>query len=309
MRKHVLVTGGLGFIGSNLTKYLIKLGYNVSVIDNLMLGKTDNLNEIKDKVQIVVGDVRNFKDLEKAKKVDYIVHLAASSASPMFWEHLRDSVANNIDGYLSVLEFAKTTGVKKVLYASTSSIYGNNKTPLKEDDKVTPPNFYSVTKLTMEHLSEVYSKTYGLECIGYRFMSVYGQGEGSKGRFANLASQFLWQMLRGERPVIYGNGLQRRDFTNVMDICRAIEMGISSKKKFGSIVFNVGYGKDYSLLDLVEVINNVIGKNIKPKLVNNPMKENYIYTQLADLKKINRFLGFRPRVTLSEGIKSLISNN
>lgn len=306
MKSRVLITGGLGFIGSNLAGYLLKKDYYITVLDNLMLGKRDNVRGIKDNIKIIIGDVRNSKDLEKAKDVDYIIHLASSSASPMFWDNLRASVSNNIDGYLSVLEFAKKYRVKKVLYATTSSIYGNNKIPLFEDDKVIPPNFYSVTKLAMEYFSEIFSRTYGLECIGFRFMSVYGPGERSKGKFANLASQFLWKMQKGERPVIYGDGEQRRDFTNVSDICHALELGISCKKKFGSIVFNLGSGKDYSLLKLVGIINKVLGKSIKPKLVKNPMKENYIYTQLPDLTKIRKELGYTARISLEKGLRELV---
>lgn len=305
MRSKVLITGGLGFIGSNLAGYLLNLGYKVTVLDNLMLGKKDNVNDIKDKIKIIIGDVRNIRDLEKAKNIDYIVHLASSSASPMFWDNLRGSVNNNIDGYISVLEYAKKINAKKVIYATTSSIYGNNKTPLKEEDRVIPPNFYSVTKLAMEYISNIYSATYGVECMGFRFMSVYGPGEKSKGKFANLASQFLWRMKKDERPIIYGDGEQRRDFTYISDVCRAIELGISCKKKFGSIVFNLGNGKDYSLLELVEIINKVLDKSIKPKLINNPMKENYIYTQFADLTKIKKELGYKPSINLEEGIKNL----
>jgi UDP-glucose 4-epimerase len=308
MRSKVLITGGLGFIGSNLARYLLNLGCKVVVLDNLMLGKKENLDEIKDRIEVIIGDVKNPKDIEKAKNIDFIVHLASSSASPMFWDDLRGSVSNNIDGYLSILEYARKNSVKKVLYATTSSIYGNNKTPLKEDDKVIPPNFYSVTKLTMEYFSNIFSRTYGVECIGFRFMSVYGRGEKSKGKYANLASQFLWEMQKGERPIIYGDGKQRRDITNVRDICQAIFLGISSKKKFGSAVFNVGSGKDYSLLELVEVINKILSTNIKPRLIKNPMKENYIYTQLADLTKIKKELHYEPSVSLKEGLKEIALN-
>lgn len=309
MKSKVLITGGLGFIGSNLARYLLSLNYQVAILDNLLLGKRENVKDIKDKIKIITGDVRNSKDLEKAKDIDYVVHLASSSASPMFWDNLRGSVSNNIDGFLSVLEYAKKHRIKKVLYATTSSIYANNKVPLREDDKVIPPNFYSVTKLAMEYISEIFSRTYGLECMGFRFMSVYGPGEQSKGRFANLASQFLWKMKKGERPIIYGDGEQRRDFTNVTDVCRAIELGIACKKKFGSIIFNIGSGKDYSLLELVGIINKVLGKSIKPKLVKNPMKENYIYTQFADLTKVKRDLEYRPLVSLEDGLREIRDRN
>lgn len=305
MKKRVLITGGLGFIGSNLAKYLLQKGYQITVLDNLMLGKRENVSDIKDEIKIIIGDVRNSKDLGKTKDIDYIVHLASSSASPMFWDNLRGSVSNNIDGYLSVLEYAKKNKVKRVLYATTSSIYGNNKIPLCEDDKVIPPNFYSVTKLAMEHFSQVYSRLYGLGCIGFRFMSVYGLNEASKGKFANLASQFLWQMKKGQRPIIYGDGRQRRDFTYVLDVARAIELGILSKKKFGSVVFNVGSGKDYSLAELVDIINKILKTTIKARFVKNPMKENYIYTQLADLTKIEKELGYKPKFGLEKGLRKL----
>ena len=305
MKKKVLITGGLGFIGSNLAHYLLSKGFEISLIDNLLLGSTENVSDIKDKIEVIIGDVRNEKDMEKAKNIDYIVHLASSSASPMFWEDLRGSITNNIDGYLAVLEYAKKFNIKKVVYATTSSIYGNNHTPLKEETSVIPPNFYSVSKLSIEYLSDIYNKTYGLECIGFRFMSVYGKGEKSKGKYANLASQFLWQMQEGKRPVIYGDGKQRRDFTNVIDICRAIELGIECRKNFGSRVFNIGSGKDYSLIELVEIINNLLRINLKPIFIKNPMKEGYIYTQLADLTRIKRELGYKPSVPLAEGLRKI----
>ena len=305
MKKKVLITGGLGFIGSNLAHYLLSKGFEISLIDNLLLGSTENVSDIKDKIEVIIGDVRNEKDMEKAKNIDYIVHLASSSASPMFWEDLRGSITNNIDGYLAVLEYAKKFNIKKVVYATTSSIYGNNHTPLKEETSVIPPNFYSVSKLSIEYLSDIYNKTYGLECIGFRFMSVYGPGEKSKGKYANLASQFLWQMQEGKRPVIYGDGKQRRDFTNVIDICRAIELGIECRKNFGSRVFNIGSGKDYSLIELVEIINNLLRINLKPIFIKNPMKEGYIYTQLADLTRIKKELGYKPSVPLAEGLRKI----
>lgn len=301
----VLVTGGLGFIGSNLARELVKKGHEVSVIDNLMLGVLENVKDIEDKIQIIEGDVGRTEDLEKAGRPEILFHMAASSSSPMFQKDLKGCFRNNIEGFINVLDFAKASGTKKVIYASTSSIYGNNPTPLKEDDKVIPPNFYAVTKLTMEQIAHIFAKANGLECIGFRFMSVYGPREKAKGEFANLASQFLWAMMEGERPVLYGDGAQRRDFTHVDDIVQANILAMETSKKFGSEIFNIGAHKDYSLIELVEVINKVLGTKIEPEFVPNPVKETYIYTQLADLGKIQKELNYEPKVNLEVGIRKL----
>lgn len=301
----VLITGGLGFIGSNLTKELVKRGHDVLVIDNLMLGKYENVEDIQDKIDIIEGDVNKKEDLKKARDIDIIFHFAGSSSAPMFQKDLRGSYRNNIEGFIRVLEFARDSGVKKVIYASTSSIYGNNPIPLKEDDKVISPNYYSVTKFAMEHTAHIFSKANKLECIGFRFMSVYGFGEKSKGIFANLVSQFLWDMIKGKQAILYGDGKQRRDFTYVDDIVQACILAMETDKKFGSTIFNIGTRKDYSLVEVVEIINKVLNKDIRPKCVPNPIKDTYIYTQLADLTKIEKELGYKPTVSLEEGIKRL----
>ena len=301
----ILVTGGLGFIGSNLAKALVKKGHKVSVIDNLLLGKPENVSFVKDKIQVIIGDVNKKEDLEKAGKPEIIFHMAASSSSPMFQEDLKGCYRNNIEGFINILEFARDSGTKKVIYASTSSIYGNNPTPLREDDKVIPPNYYSVTKLDTEYTAHIFAKANNLECLGFRFMSVYGPGEKSKGKFANLASQFLWEMMAGRQPILYGDGTQRRDFTHVDDIVQANILAMETNKKFESTIFNIGESKDYSLLELVEIINKVLGTDIKPSFIPNPIKGTYIYTQLGDLTKIKKELGYEPQVSLEDGIRRL----
>ncbi|MFA7253040.1 MAG: NAD-dependent epimerase/dehydratase family protein [Patescibacteria group bacterium] len=299
----ILVTGGAGFIGSNCCNILTAKGHDVTAFDNLFLGKKENLTEA---VKFVKGSVLNRDDLEKAgTDFDYIVHLAAASSAPMFEEDLKGSFENNIVGHISVLDFAKDTGVKKVVFASTSSIYGNNPTPLTEDQEVTPPNFYAVTKHAQEESSRAYNKRYGLEIIAFRFMSIYGLNEDHKGNFANLVSQFIWMMEKGERPTLYGDGTQERDFTNVKDVVQGIERAILNDKKYGFTVFNIGTNSSINLIQLVEIINKVTGKNIEPELIPNPVKEGYIKNQLGDLTKISKELGYIPTVTLEDGIKEI----
>jgi UDP-glucose 4-epimerase len=302
----ILVTGGAGFIGSNFANMMAEKGHDVTVIDNLSLGVMSNLN---DKVKFVEGDVNKEDDLNRAgNDFEYILHLAASSSAPMFVENMYWAYQNNVAGHIRVMQFAKKIGVKKMLFASTSSIYGNNPTPLTEDQEVVPPNHYSVTKFAQENASRVYSKAEGLEIIGFRFMSIYGLNENHKKTFANLVSQFIWGMAKDEQPILYGDGTQERDFTNVRDVCQGIEKAMMIDKKYGFTVFNIGTHTAINLLDLVAMINKVMGKNIEPKLIPNPVKEGYVKSQLADITKISTELGYSPTVELEDGIKEIAEN-
>lgn len=302
----ILVTGGAGFIGSNFSNLMAEKGNEVVAFDNLSLGKQENLS---DKVRFVQGDVNKEEDLLKAgEDFDYIIHLAASSSAPMFAEDMYWAYQNNVSGHIRVMQFAKKIGVKKMLFASTSSIYGNNPTPLTEDQEVVPPNHYSVTKFAQEGASRVFSKAEGLEIIAFRFMSIYGLNENHKTYFANLVSQFIWSMNKNKKPVLYGDGTQERDFTNVKDVCQGIELAMTTEKKYGFTIFNIGTHKAINLLELVELINKALGKDIEPELIPNPVKEGYVKSQLASIDKISNELGYNPTVELEEGIKEIVDN-
>jgi len=302
----ILVTGGCGFIGSNFCNLMVKKGHDVTAFDNLSLGVQANLVP---EVKFVKGDVKNRAELENAgMDFEYIVHLAASSSAPMFEDGLRDAMENNIMGHLDVLNFARDIKAKKVMFASTSSIYGNNPTPLTEDQFVLPPNFYSVTKHSQESMSRVYSAKYNLEIIAFRFMSVYGLNEGHKKVFANVLSQFIWGMAKDKPAILYGDGKQERDFTNVKDICQGIELAMNTEKRYGFNIFNIGTATAVNLIDLVTLINKVMGKNIPAQCIENPIKSGYIKTQLAGIDKISTELGFKPSVSLEEGIKEIVDN-
>jgi len=302
----VLVTGGAGFIGSNLVIELVKKGYNVIVLDDFSLGSKENIKKVLDKVEIVNGDIKDFELLKKITVgCDVILNQAAASSSPMFRNDLKNAVAVNIDGFANILEVSRINDVKRIIYASTSSLYGNNKPPLREDMKIEPVNFYASTKLLNEHLAILFSTEYDIETIGFRYMSIYGPNEKSKGIYANLVTQFLWAIMDGKQPEIYGDGSQTRDFTYVKDVVQANILAVESKKRLLGEIFNVGSGKSHSLNELVEIINRILGKNIKPKYTPVPIK-NYISVQLADLTKINSVLGYEPKYTLEVGIKDML---
>jgi len=310
----ILVTGGAGFIGSNLSNMMAEKGHEVVALDDLSLGKQANLT---DKVKFVKGDVNKKADLEAALRqaqgkqgadFDYIVHLAASSSAPMFAKDMYYAYQNNVAGHIRVMQFAREIGVKKLLFASTSSIYGNNPTPLTEDQHVVPLNHYSVTKYAQEGASRVFSSAESLEIIAFRFMSIYGINEDHKTTFANLVSQFIWGMAKDEQPVLYGDGTQERDFTNVKDVVQGIELAMETEKKYGFTIFNIGTHKAINLVDLVGLINKVMGKKIEPKFIPNPVKEGYVKSQLADISKISNELGYKPTVELEEGIAEIVNN-
>jgi len=304
--KKVLVTGGAGFIGSNFCN-INKNKYKVIALDNLFLGDTRNLDP---DIQFIKGDACNAKDLDKAGKVDYVVHLAGTSSAPMFMgDGFVKGYVNSVQSFVTVLDWARKNGVKKVLYASTSSLYGNNPLPLLETQHVVPINHYSVTKIIYEHCSKCYNKVYpDMDILGFRFMSVYGPNEEAKGIYANLISQFCWDIARGLPPVIYGDGTQTRDFTNVRDVVQGLVLAIETKKKLGADVFNIGTGRATAVKDIVDALNKAFGKDVKPKYIENPVKEDYVLGQYADITKISKVLGYKPTVKLEDGIKDQVDN-
>lgn len=301
---HILITGGAGFIGSNAARYFLEKGHQVTVLDNLLLGYRDNVPE---GVTLIEADVRDLGALDKAGNPDIIIHLAGASSSPMFASDLPGSFDNNIRGHIAVLEFAKRVGAQKVLFASSSSIYGNAGGLLKEDMFVHPPNFYASTKKTQEDISRIFSETIGLPTVAFRFMSVYGPGEEHKGRFANLVSQFIWGMESGKAPVIYGDGTQTRDFTYVDDIVQAFERAIEDPGT-GFEIFNVGTSEAWSVKDIIGIINEALGTDLIAQFVPNPIGSSYITTQQSDLSLVTSRLGYRPSVPLKEGIQRIVES-
>lgn len=302
MKKRVLVTGGAGFIGSNFCN-INKERYDIVALDNLFLGDPDNLDS---EIMFRKGNAGSLSDLQACgASFDVIVHLAGTSSAPMFnGEGLVDGYVNSVESFLRVLDFAVKCGAKKVLYASTSSLYGNNPMPLVETQEVVPPNHYAVTKKLYEDAARCFTQVYkDIDVIGFRFMSIYGPNEEAKGMYANVISQFIWDLARDLPPVIYGDGEQFRDFTNVADVVQGITKGIETEKKLGATVFNIGTGEHASFNQILQLINKYMEKGIKPVYIENPVKETYVAGQHADIEKIKTELGFEPTVRLEDGIR------
>ncbi|MCD6593777.1 NAD-dependent epimerase/dehydratase family protein [Candidatus Bathyarchaeota archaeon] len=292
----IIVTGGCGFIGSNLVERLVKDGYSVVVFDNLHTGNLENIKGLG--VEFFNESYSKLTDL--VPEADVVFHLGIPSSSPMYKENPR-LVGEAINDAIEIFEYAKKTGCK-VVYASSSSIYNGNKIPYREDMPIYVTDFYTECRYAIERLAKLYNILYGVKSVGLRFFSIYGPKERYKGKYANIVSQFLWAMQRDESPIIFGDGTQTRDFTHVYDVVDALIL--AWKKDFECEIFNVGTGVAYSFNEVVELINKILGKNIKPIYKPNPIK-NYVYHTLADTTKAEKMLGFKAKISLEEGLASL----
>jgi len=210
-------------------------------------------------------------------------------------------VGEAINGMIAVLELAKKTG-SRVVYASTSSLYSGQTPPHREDMEVLVTDYYTEARFAMERMAELYRKLFGVRAVGMRFFSVYGPREGAKRQYANIVTQFLWEMMAGRAPVIYGDGSQTRDFVYVTDIVRALRLAMGSDY-VGAL--NVGTGKSYSFNDVAEILANRMGLSLEAMHVENPIK-NYVAHTLADTRRAREVLGFEARYTLEEGIGDLL---
>lgn len=290
-----LVTGGAGFIGCNIALWLRKEGHQVVVADDLSLGMRENLGA----VHLERGDVRDRAFIDwVAGDVDGVFHEAAKSSAPMFSPDPRDGLDININGFTNVLEAARKYDLP-VVYATTSSLYSRCPPPHSESQQVSPGSFYEMSMLAREEIAALYTELYGLSLVGLRYFSVYGPHEQHKGKYANNISQFLWGMAKGERPVIYGDGSQTRDFTYIDDVVEANILAMRSRLR-GEII-NVGTGTSHTFNSIIEKLNAAMGTKIAPKYVKNPLK-NYVAHTMAETSKAEKLLGFRAKVSLDEGV-------
>lgn len=306
--ERALVTGGAGFIGSNIAEELVDRGVEVVILDDLYLGSEDNLAEIRDEIEFVNGSVLDREKLETAVKgCDTIFHQAARSSAPMHKDEPAESARVNIVGFINAMEAGLEEGVEKVVYASTSSMYGSVEPPHKEDMGEKPTNRYTSSKMSRELYAQVYTQTTDLETTGLRYFSVYGPHERAKGRFANVVSQFLWKMQNGEAPTIFGDGSQTRDFTYVEDIVKANILAAERREELNGEYFNIGTGKETSFTQVIEMLNKILGTDIEPEYVDNPI-ENYVARTKADISRARELLGYEPEYSFEEGLAKTVEH-
>jgi UDP-glucose 4-epimerase len=294
-----LVTGGAGFIGSNLVEDLLASGKDVIVLDNMSTGKRSNLANLKNShLTIIQESCNNLAEL--AMKPEEIYHLGIPSSSPIYKKDPM-IVGAAINGSIAVFELARRCG-SRVVYASSSSLYNGISPPHDEDMQILVTDYYTEARLAIERIAELYKRLFDVGSVGMRFFSVYGPREESKKNYANMVSQFLWDMRAGRVPVIYGDGSQTRDFTYVKDVVRALVLGMGSRYHG---ILNVGTGTSHSFNDVIRLLNERLGLHITPQYIENPIK-NYVGHTLANTSRTKEVLGFEARYTLEGGLDDLL---
>ena len=301
-----LVTGGAGFIGSNIVQTLLGKGEKVRVIDNFITGKRENLQEFMDDIELVEGDIRDLDAARKAVKgVDYILHQAALRNVA---KSMEDPLLNgeiNVMGSLNMLTAGKEAGVKRLVYASSSSVYGETETfPEKEDDPTNPVSPYAVSKLAGELYCAVFSNSFGLETVALRYFNVFGPRQNPESKYSAVIPAFLACMLENQSPEIHWTGKQSRDFTYVSNVVDANLAAAKAPRAAGKVV-NVACGNCYSVMDVFNGLNRILGKDIKP--THTPKRAGDVMKTQADISNLKELLGITKMVNFEEGLQKTVN--
>ena len=299
--ERVLVTGGAGFIGSNIANRLAR-DNEVLVVDDRSLGTPENLDKA------VEFHERSVLEEGLPTDVGVVFHLAALSSYSMHESAPQRGVRVNVEGFVNVIEQARQDGCETVVYASTSSIYGDRTSPTSEGLAVEANSAYEASKLARERYAEYFRNHHGLSLSGLRLFSVYqgyGGGEAHKGEYANVIAQFAEDIANGEAPILYGDGRQTRDFVHVSDV---VDAAVRAAEGELDGVYNVGTGKRRSFNTVIESINEALGTDVDPEYVENPIPESvYVHDTCADASKLHEATGWEPEIGFEEGIRRVCS--
>ena len=313
--KKILVTGGAGFIGANLCEVLLRKQNSVICLDNFSTGKRANISSFleNENFKLIEGDIRNLEDcVLAASGVDYILHQAALGSVP---RSIKDPITTNdvnVSGFLNMLVAARDNNVKRFVYAASSSTYGDSKSLPKEEDVIGKPlSPYAVTKYVNELYADVFSKTYGIETIGLRYFNVFGRKQDPNGAYAAVIPKFVGQLMKGESPVINGDGSYSRDFTYIDNVIQAnlLSLVVDDKKAINT-VYNVAFGDRNTLNDLVGYLKEYLSEfdetiaNIEIKYGENRMGD--IPHSHASIQKAKDFLKYNPQFSLQNGLKESV---
>ncbi|MBM3254032.1 MAG: SDR family oxidoreductase [Candidatus Omnitrophica bacterium] len=295
------VTGGAGFIGSHIVDELVLRGEFVRVLDNFETGKKENLSSVLDKIELVEEDIRNFEVCKKITiGIDYVLHQAALRSVP---KSMFDPISYNevnVKGTLNILMAAQENKVKRVVFASSSSVYGDTaKLPEKETDPPNPISIYALTKLMGEYYCKMFTSSFGLETVVLRYFNVFGPRQSLESQYAVVIPKFVTCMLKNESPPIHGDGMQSRDFTYVKNVVDVNLIAATSKNSAGEI-FNIACGKSNTILELVNQLNKMLKKDMEP--VFTPPRHGDVIHTLADISKAKNILGFNPIIDFEEGL-------
>ncbi len=306
-----IVTGGAGFIGSNLIKYLIKNNQSVLCIDNLSTGYMKNISSIKsDKFKFIKKDIRKLKLKDIKFKIDYVVHLAALGSVPRSFNNPDETNSVNVDGSLNIFKLSKDLKCKKFIFASSSSVYGNSKNRTKsENDKKNPISPYGVSKSTFENYVKILSNYYKVYTVGLRFFNVFGPNQNTKGPYSAVIPTWSKNLINKKEITVNGDGSTSRDFTYIDNVIHGIVLAAKSKNKSYYNFFNLACGSEiklnYLLNKLIEILN--LKKN-SVNVIYKSFKEGDIWRSKADIKKIKKYLNYSPKVNFDIGLKKYIES-
>jgi UDP-N-acetylglucosamine/UDP-N-acetylgalactosamine 4-epimerase len=297
-----LVTGGAGFIGSHLVEELLRRGQKVRVLDNFSTGKRENLHGLMDQIELIEGDIRSYHIVREAVQgVDFVLHQGALPSVP---RSINDPITTNevnVGGTLNVLDASKDAGVKRVVYASSSSVYGPDpELPVREDMTPQPVSPYAVAKLTGEKYCHVFSRVYGLETVALRYFNIFGPRQDPNTQYSAFIPKFVVGIMNGQSLTIDGDGEQAKDFTYVSNVVEANLLALEAEGVSGE-VFNVGCGQSTSVNEVVGHIRQI--SNSQGEISYGPSRTGDVPRSLADISRAREKLGYKPQVLLREGLE------
>ena len=302
---HYLVTGGAGFIGSHIVRRLIADGHRVRVLDNLSTGNMDKLADVIDRVEFIEGDLRQEADCRAAcAGVEMVFHEAALPSVPRSVEDPQTFHANNIDGTFQLFLAAKEAGCRRIIYAASSSAYGDQPTqPKRETMLPAPLSPYALNKLVGEYYARVFYESYGLETISLRYFNVFGPHQDPESQYAAAIPAFVSAILKGEQPLIYGDGEQTRDFTHIDNVVEANMLAAAAKTTRGQVI-NVACGQSVTINQVINTINKLLGTDLKPRYT--PPRAGDVMHSLADVTLAREVIGFEPHLMFEDGLARAI---
>lgn len=301
-----LVTGGAGFIGSNLVEALLAQGHRVRVLDNFSTGRRENLAPFMDRIELVTGSLAQFENCQMAVAgVDYVLHQGALPSVPKSIELPIESNNANVTGTVDLLVAARDAGVKRVVFAASSSAYGNTETlPKIETMAPSPLSPYALQKYAGELYMKIFYETYGIETVALRYFNIFGPRQDPTSFYSAVIPKFITALLQGQAPTIFGDGKQSRDFTYIDNVVQANIKASTADKRSAGQVMNIACGERIDLNELAQVINEILGTKISPKY--EPERRGDVKHSLADINRARDLIGYQPTVKFAEGIKKTI---
>jgi len=302
-----LITGGAGFIGSNIAEHLVAQGKSVRIFDNFSSGKRENIAAVADDIEVIESDLRVLDAVKHAmEEVRYVLHIGAMPSVIRSVEDPHTTNQVNVTGTLNVLLAARDAGVRRVVFSSSSSVYGDTPTlPKREDMLPLPLSPYAVQKAVGEYYCRIFWQLYGLETVSLRYFNVFGPRQDPQSQYAAVIPRFITAILKDESPTVFGDGKQTRDFSHVQNVVDANLAACTAPKEALGQTYNIACGGRVSLFELISTINSIVGKKIVPKF--DAPRAGDVRDSQADITKAEKLLGWTPRINFRKGVEKAVA--